>query len=144
MKMKRKFHVYIEKKDGYNIYWLKMIKINLLLAILFLSSCNTLHKITGHKEKINNIEPIVKVSGVASSNNENVGIRVYGSLVSVRVLRPCETEWVSLKHDEFRLNESSVTFLYKEDIKYPLYPVVPIGSKYEVTSEPIDFSNRIY
>lgn len=144
MKMKRKFHVYIEKRDGYNIYWLKMIKINLLLAILFLSSCNTLHKITGRQEKINNIEPVIKVSGVASCNNESVGIRVYGSLVSVRVLRPCEMEWVSLKHDEFRLNESSVTFLYKQEIKSPLYPVVPIGSKYEVTSEPIDFSNRIY
>lgn len=120
-----------------------MKKLLLLLPLLFLVSCNSLHKLTGASSGSNAPDTIPDIQTVSGTSNQDYplvgGVRTDNSTISVRVMK--SGSWVTLNKYEFTIVNSGVQMGHEvtvngNQISYasPFVPVTPNGTKYEITS----------
>ena len=127
----------------------------IIFTVLSMSACNTLHKLTGA-----NLTPTAQVqtpahytvSGQTSSNTDYVTVRTESSDITVKVLRPGQTDWVALNRYEFNVLNGSILFRHQVTVTpsgqltfaIPEVPSAPTGTKYEISSTLQDQGHSLY
>jgi len=120
---------------------------NILFITLFgLVGCNGLQRLTGSvTESPQSVQAPsnMVVTGQTNSDNDYVPVRTNLSDLVVKVLRPTETEWVTINKYEFQaFSNNQIRFGHKVKIlpngnitfRIPEEPVAPIGTRYEIAT----------